>query len=480
MSIKRKDINVFSKVYTFSLLNMLGFSLIIPNFVWIIMLNRKTVIRQMTLPCFSKKVAHALIGFWLLVPTIVFAQDNNNSYTIPIESNTFVTQKNKATKPTVRIGQNGLFLPANATETASTFFYIKEPSSPSIQLIVKGNANIQISCNDLKKTIKVNSKEWEKVSIGKLAIAKAGYVRIDFSSSRPNEGGYALVKQLIISDVQQKPLYIAEGFSSHFGRRGPSVHLQYKMPDNKNVEWFYNEVTVPKEGDVIGSYYCAQGFHGGYFGFQHNSESERRILFSIWSPFDTQDPRKIPDEDKIVVLKHGKDVNIGEFGNEGSGGQTFLRYNWQAGNTYKFLLHVRPDEKENTTTYTAFFYAPELNEWLLIASMKRPRTYTWVSGAYSFVENFSPNQGYLTRKAYFENPWACDEQGEWTPITETRFTNDATGDHGIRVDYLGGTEGNRFFLKMGGFFGDGSHVNRHLKIQATGPRPTINFDKLSK
>lgn len=111
---------------------------------------------------------------------------------------------------------------------------------------------------------------------------------------------------------------------------------------------------------MIGTYFMANGFAEGYFGIQVNSEKERRILFSVWSPFHTDDPKSIPDDQKILLLKKGEGVYTGEFGNEGSGGQSFLRYNWQAETTYKFLLKGEPDGKGNTV-YSAWFFAPENN-----------------------------------------------------------------------------------------------------------------------
>jgi hypothetical protein len=47
------------------------------------------------------------------------------------------------------------------------------------------------------------------------------------------------------------------------------------------------EITVPVGQDPIGSYFMANGFGEGYFGFQVNSKTERRVLFSVWSPFRT-------------------------------------------------------------------------------------------------------------------------------------------------------------------------------------------------
>jgi hypothetical protein len=99
-----------------------------------------------------------------------------------------------------------------------------------------------------------------------------------------------------------------------------------------------NEITVPAGNDPVGSYFMGNGFGEGYFGIQVNSAIERKVLFSVWSPFETDDPREIPDDKKIILLKKGKEVHAGEFGSEGSGGQSYLKYNWKAFDTGIIVL----------------------------------------------------------------------------------------------------------------------------------------------
>ena len=137
---------------------------------------------------------------------------------------------------------------------------------------------------------------------------------------------------------------------------------------------------------------------------QVNGPSERRVLFSIWSPFRTDNPREIPADQRIVALGKGNGVHLGEFGNEGSGGQSYLIYPWKAGRTYRFLTEVIPTGNQETT-YTSWFGDKEKQEWLLIASFRRPKTDTHLRGFHSFLESFYPTHGHLERRGHYGNVW---------------------------------------------------------------------------
>ena len=250
-----------------------------------------------------------------------------------------------------------------------------------------------------------------------------------------------------------------DDFSFYWGRRGPSVHMTYSIPENHTAEWFYNEITVPEGKDIVGSYFMSNGFGEGYFGIQVNSESERRVLFSVWSPFETDDPNAIPEEHKIKLVKKGKGVQTGEFGNEGSGGQSFMRYNWKAGNTYKFLTHIRPHQN-GYSEYTAYFFAPELDQWQLIAQFLRPGTTTYYTRPHSFLENF------LTT------------EGKWIALTSGRFTVDETGRKAARMDYKGGVGNAGFFLENGGFLNDYTTPGSLFERTPTDKQPEINWTEL--
>ncbi|WP_240775519.1 DUF3472 domain-containing protein [Sphingobacterium psychroaquaticum] len=329
-----------------------------------------------------------------------------------------------------------------------------------------------------KRTIAVSTSN-STVEVGTFTVKDSGYVAIrvkSLSGEIPAIRAYQIRGE---SDLMKTSSYVASNDDNYFywGRRGPSVHLGYQVPTSKDVEYYYNEVTVPVGSDVIGSYFMANGFSQGYFGMQVNSAQERRILFSVWSPFHTDDPKAIPDEQKIVMTKKGKDVYTGEFGNEGSGGQSFLKYNWKAGNTYKFMLRGRPVEN-NMTEFTAWFFAAEEGHWRLIAQFLRPATHTYLKGFHSFLENFSPSQGYITREVSFNNQWARDIDGEWHDCKQARFTADATARKGYRLDYQGGLKAGVFYLKNCGFFGERTAIGSMFVRESSKNKPTVAVSDL--
>ena len=409
---------------------------------------------------------------WLLFSASAFAQ--TSSLEIGMSGNSYVTRQHDG----ARITDRGLTRWTDPKSVVSVYFYLHESTTADLSLLAKGHSEIKVSYGKKHFKVCLDSDDFTQVPVGRISVSKPGYVRIDLQGLSMEGNSFGEVKQLVAANVSGKSSYVTN-FADYWGRRGPSVHLAYKLPAG-DTEWFYNEVTVPKEGETMHSYYMAAGFGEGYFGMQYNSPTERRVLFSVWSPFDTQNPKDIPDSHKIKLLRKGKDVHIGEFGNEGSGGQSYLCYPWKAGRTYKFLMQVHPDNQGNTI-YTAYFYAPEEKAWRLIASFQRPLTNTWYTHAHSFLENFNPEQGYLSRKVMFGNQWARSKDGKWTRITDATFTHDATASAGVRLDYQGGeTKDNRFYLMMGGFFNESVSMGTQFHCEPTGQAPEIDWEALKQ
>ncbi|WP_154402338.1 DUF3472 domain-containing protein [Mucilaginibacter endophyticus] len=396
---------------------------------------------------------------------------------IPLGGNAWVSAPDTITDE----GLTGLKSPKS---TADIYFRLSTAQDIQLALVVRvpqGNSTLQLSVGKHTFTKKLSNAAFDTISFGKVHI-EPGYIKVSLKGINKTGAVYTDVSDLVVT--LQKPdndvAYVTKGSSFHFGRRGPSVHLRYPVAADKEnkVKWFYNEIIAPKGQDIIGSYFMADGFGEGYFGMQVNSATERRVLFSVWSPFNTEDPKSIPDSMRIKLIKSGSNVHIGEFGNEGSGGQSYMRFPWKAGQAYAFLLSAEPDQAKHTTTYTAYFKDVSAGKWFLIASFTRPQKATYLTHLYSFVENFEPENGDKTRRAYFTNQWIGDSDNNWLELTHAIYTGDATANANYRKDYAGGKEGNKFLLQNGGFFNNYIQLKTAYDREPTGKKPVIDFEKL--
>lgn len=383
----------------------------------------------------------------------------------------------------LRIRNNGVTRWQEDNTGFTVYIRTTQPGSVKVWLETdKVSAASELSVSILGRTQKITIQSGDTSHwAGEWMLKDSGYVAIVVKGLKKTGTEYPNVKALKLEGtaITDRASYTKnnEGNFFHWGRRGPSVHMNYQLPKDINAEWFYNEVTVPQGNDVLGSYFMANGFGEGYFGIQVNEPSERRVLFSVWSPFHTDDPKAIPEDQKIKMLKKGPDVYTGEFGNEGSGGQSFLKYNWRAGETQKFLLRVAPDGEAHTI-YTAYFFDNEKDNWRLIASFRRPKLATYLKRPHSFLENFNPDMGNIERKVYFGNQWIRDTKGEWHELTKATFTADNTARAGYRKDYSGGASNQQFFLRNCGFFNDYTSYNQPFERKPTGKKPQVNLSQL--
>ncbi len=423
------------------------------------------------------KIKYLLLLF-ISALSISWLQNNHRSditITVPIGGNTFVSG-NKG-----NINQQGIANWNDEKTNFTSYIRITRPGTLKLSMNLKvpeGKSRLKITIQGAAKETAVEGADYADHYVGEWNIKDTGYVACNIMPVSKSGSVFAAISSLKMegSAINEKTAFVKdnEGNFFYWGRRGPSVHLGYTMPTDIQAEWFYNEVTVPLQQDVIGSYFMADGFAEGYFGIQVNSATERRILFSVWSPFQTDNPQQIPEDQKIQLLKKGEAVHTGEFGNEGSGGQSYLKYMWKAGSTYRFLLHAKPEDTTHTV-FTAYFYAPETNKWMLIASFKRPKTNTYLKRLHSFLENFSPDQGNIQRLVLFNNQWVCDVQGKWIELNKARFTGDNTAAKSYRMDYGGGVQKGSFYLRNCGFFSDYTQLNSSYERPLSGKPPLVDM-----
>ncbi|NUQ53763.1 MAG: DUF3472 domain-containing protein [Phycisphaerales bacterium] len=274
-----------------------------------------------------------------------------------------------------------------------------------------------------------------------LTVSRAGYVRLTLHADGL-EGAGTLRGLTLIGDAAK------DARASTVERRNAaSVHLNYPLERGEEVEWFYGEVRAIT--DPLHSYYEVLGFHRGYFGIQVNSPTERRIIFSVWDAGgEKNDRNRVADDNRVKLLAKGDAVVAGDFGNEGTGGHSHLVYPWKTGETYRLLLGARVEG--DATTYSAYFFFPERNDWGLIASFRAPRDGKRPHGLYAFNENFWGTNGDARRLCEFSNTWVRRVDGSWRELVEAKFTHDGHGKE-QRRDYAAWAKGAGFILSNGGF-----------------------------
>ncbi len=173
-------------------------------------------------------------------------------------------------------------------------------------------------------------------------------------------------------------------------------HLWWNLNGEKNATDLYGEITVLATAPHI--YYCGANWHpgepaGGYCGIQHNSDTERRTIFSIWDTSPTLHPTTTAADPKTI---HNR------FGGEGEGGHTHMIWNWNLNETVQFYVHKQPGpaDKPNTTDTLYYIFDRTKNTWVHSATINNPNgdpptkptpnsVSTIGGGLNSFLENFA-------------------------------------------------------------------------------------------
>lgn len=374
--------------------------------------------------------------------------------------------------------KNGLQHWTDASKQVQYFFYVRRGGKLSISIDAKNAEEgtilkLNIANKNFLVKVPVSSK-FKKLEAGAITIKDSGFYSLTISVIKKSRNTIADIRSVQLSGSASAGIH----FNPKSRRNAASVHLRYPLPDSTKAIAFYNEITIPKGFDHLHSYYMACGFARGYFGIQVNSETERRVIFSVWDAGkEAVDRKNVPDSNKVQLLAKGEEVFADGFGNEGTGGHSHWVYPWQTGQTYKLLVTALTDSASQTTIYTGYFFIPELQKWKLIASFKAPKDGQPLRNLYSFNENFVGVNGQLQRKAFFGNQWIQKENGQWLELTKGSFSYDATGKAGDRIDYGAGVADGKFYLWNGGFQRATAVYGDLLTRQATGQKPLIDWNK---
>ncbi len=220
-----------------------------------------------------------------------------------------------------------------------------------------------------------------------------------------------------------------------------SVHLSYEAPA---ATAFYQEITV--ERSAIGTYFCVCGFDQGYFGIQELGDGKKVAIFSVWDPGAQDDPKSVPESRRVKLISKDPDVRVGRFGNEGTGGQSFLDIDWKVGQTYRFLVTSKVEG--DRTLFSASICPADATKWRPLATFSTLNGGKSVSGCYSFIEDFRRDRtsATLERRAAYGPGWVRTPNGRWVALSHARFTADRNPSLAIDAGAVGG----RYFLATGG------------------------------
>jgi hypothetical protein len=244
-----------------------------------------------------------------------------------------------------------------------------------------------------------------------------------------------------------------------------SVHLGYTA---EPATAFYNEVRVT-DSDA-GAYFMVAGWSGGYCGIQEQGGGNKVVIFSLWDS-GHNDPKALAEDLRTKVIYNAPDVRVGRFGGEGTGGQSFFKYDWKKGETYRMIVQVRTGT-DGRPQYSGFFYLPETKTWKHLVTFSSPAAPKQIKGPHSFVEDFRRSgkskadpatwSTKFARRAEFGPAFVRTAKGEWKPVTEARFTAD--GNPALNID--AGLSDKRFFIATGG-----ATENKGVKLRAQFSNP---------
>ncbi len=194
-----------------------------------------------------------------------------------------------------------------------------------------------------------------------------------------------------------------------------SVHNWWNIPSGfGNINELVSSIRVPAtNADPEHTYWEANGFTGGYMGMQHNTGTERRILFAVWDN----------GKGSTVDLLKKNDKAIAEgFGGEGTGAHAYIKYNWKPEQTVYFKVTANVQKAKNGTEFTGYFSTDLGKTWQIVASFFANEQLRWLESPYGFLENFGPDQSGI-REGYYGNVTIGNTAGNKQKITAVHFTH---------------------------------------------------------
>jgi len=222
--------------------------------------------------------------------------DTAETHKLVVAGNTFA--RNGRAAATALVDKNKGLIRWSKEEDQITTYFRTNAQVEEVSMVLEGSfgsgVTLQVSFGGETRIIKVDGGS--ELDLGTWKIAKAGYQKLVLEGLERSSATFA---ELVNVMVTGQGVFNYNPESDHYtpGRRGSAValfHTGYET--NQDVQYWYSELEVPEGEDPVGSYFMANGFQGGYFGMQVISETERRLIFSVWSPYKTHNMWEVPED----------------------------------------------------------------------------------------------------------------------------------------------------------------------------------------
>lgn len=388
-----------------------------------------------------------------------------------------------------------------ATVTTSMVLTATRNKNVAFRLRVYNPSDLEVPIAETYLTVTGTGKA-DTVDVVSLKLPSARYFRYELCCLSGNSY-ISNIDRFLFHSTSTTKSYVANYLSS------PSVHLsnwhstKTGAPTGSVFDWCYQEIMIPEESDIVGTYAMALGVLKGYMGIQNDGtlsdgQTNHRVLFSMWDDGDTESNPDLPDNLRAGAVDWSDEANVNRFGGEGTGVQCyFTGHRWECGTFVQFLTNSRIEEATYTTTedgvevtktqtntlVTAWFNAQDGKGWQYIATTRLPNGSQLFNTWYSFLEDYNWPTGEALRKAYYRNSYAHHAaSGKWYQMNAADFSHTDGGTNtGARTDYGQGLTtdfDNCLFMQTGGYLPTVTKAKNHKLSSDATPVDTINLDTM--
>ena len=394
-------------------------------------------------------------------------------------------------------------------------------TNAQLQLTTRGSVTfvVTVTCMENKTqiatknvTLSTGTDQWVTVMDSKSFPQDAWYkFDIQCTSGAANVGEIKYWKFSKPNTVDKA--YTADYMSS------PSAHLNGwyttdpTKPAANRYDWLYNEVMMPAENTIVGTYIESMGILGGYTGIQCNGDNNHDVIFSMWDNGNTDTDPNLPEYLRSGSLDGNNGVGLSRFGGEGTGGKAFRSGEyWVPGQWVKFLANARPEVVtvqtasgpiSYTNTLVSVWYKTEggadnvknaedgedlYDGWHYVATHRKSGGNDVFDGiSNSFLEDYNWQSGQWTRAGYYARGGMHSMvDGKWYHANAMSGYGRTDGGtlYGKRNDVghdATAVDGKpAFYMYSGGYSNAcGSTGNRVLPLEANfNPVPQSTLDKL--